>query len=221
MAVCIKTLIHNINLVIGCTNNCPYCYARCNCRRFHMTEDFSKPVFFERKLRLLDRKNPGIYLLTGMSDLADWKSEWVRMTLDRIAQNPENTYLFLTKSPDRLTFSSSLDNVWVGVTVTCASELGRLASLKRRAACKHYFITFEPLHESLGAFDTNGFEWVVVGSETGGRRGKITAHPAWVNEVAHQVRCANTPIFMKEELEKIMGSEAMIQELPLSFGSSA
>lgn len=136
----------------------------------------------------------------------------------RIAQNPENTYLFLTKSPDRLAFSSELDNVWVGATVTRASELDRLASLRRHAACKHYFITFEPLHESLGAFDTNGFEWVVVGSETGGRCGKITAQPAWVNEVVSQARRANAPIFMKEELEKIMGSEAMIQELPSSFG---
>ena len=36
MAVCIKSLIQNMNVVIGCS----YCYARNNVRRFHTVEDF-------------------------------------------------------------------------------------------------------------------------------------------------------------------------------------
>ncbi len=41
--VCIKDLIQNMNLVIGCTIGCSYCYARNNVRRYHMTKDFAKP----------------------------------------------------------------------------------------------------------------------------------------------------------------------------------
>ena len=51
MAVRIKDCIQNMNLVIGCTIGCSYCYARNNGRRFHMINDFEKPEFFPNKLR--------------------------------------------------------------------------------------------------------------------------------------------------------------------------
>ena len=55
MSRCIKDLIQNMNLVIGCSVGCAYCYARNNARRFHITDDFSVPEFFEGKLRMMDK----------------------------------------------------------------------------------------------------------------------------------------------------------------------
>ena len=76
MSVCIKSLIKNVNLIVGCDIGCPYCYARNNCRRFHMTDDFSKPVFFRNKLHILDNKQPHVWFMTGLSDFTGWLPEW-------------------------------------------------------------------------------------------------------------------------------------------------
>ena len=58
MYACIKDQIQNMNLVIGCTVGCPYCYARNNVRRYHMIDDFSQPEFFPGKLRLMEKERP-------------------------------------------------------------------------------------------------------------------------------------------------------------------
>ena len=39
MSICIKDKIQNMNIVIGCTVGCTYCYARNNEKRWHMIDD--------------------------------------------------------------------------------------------------------------------------------------------------------------------------------------
>ena len=65
MSICIKDQIQNMNLVIGCTVGCPYCYARNNTRRYHIIDDFEKPQFFQGKLRMMEKKKPQNFLLTS------------------------------------------------------------------------------------------------------------------------------------------------------------
>ena len=108
MSICIKDQIQNMNLVIGCTVGCQYCYARNNVKRWHMIDDFSKPEFFPRKLRMIDKQRPQNFLLTGMSDFSGWHDEWRSEAFAKIRENPQHQFLFLSKRPDLLDFDTDL-----------------------------------------------------------------------------------------------------------------
>ena len=118
MSICIKDQIQNMNIVIGCTVGCTYCYARNNVKRWHMIDDFADPEFFPGKLKMMEKKRPQNFLLTGMSDLSGWKPDWRDEVFAKIRENPQHQFLFLTKRPDLLDFDTDLENAWFGVTVT-------------------------------------------------------------------------------------------------------
>ena len=217
MTVCIKSLIQNMNLVIGCTIGCSYCYARNNVRRFHMIDDFEKPEYFPGKLRLMEKKRPHNFLLTGMSDFALWEPEWREEIFSKMSQNPQHQYLFLTKRPEMLQFSTALDNAWFGVTVTASKEKERIQALREHIHGGHYHVTFEPMFDNIGDVDLSGVEWVVIGTETGRRKNKSVSRPEWVWNLKDQAQALEIPVFMKEDLLPVMGEAQMIQELPPAF----
>lgn len=131
MSICIKNQIQNMNIVIGCTVGCPYCYARNNVKRWHMIDDFADPAFFPSKLKMMEKKRPQNFLLTGMSDLSGWKLEWRDEVFAKIHKNPQHQFLFLTKRPDLLDLDTDLENAWFGVTVTRKAELWRIDALRK------------------------------------------------------------------------------------------
>lgn len=217
MSVCIKDQIQNLNLVIGCTYGCNYCYARNNVHRFHMIDDFEKPEFYPNKLRLMDKPRPQNFLLTGMSDFADWNASWRDQVFEHIAQNPQHQYIILTKRPEEIVFSTGLDNVWFGVTVTSSKEKHRITAIQEHIKGSHYQVSFEPMFDNVGNVDFMGVEWIVIGTETGRRKGKAVSSPEWVWNLTDQAHARGIPVFMKEDLIPIIGEENMIQELPKAF----
>ena len=118
---------------------------------------------------------------------------------------------------DKISFSSDDENVWMGVTVTRSSEKRRIDDLKKNIKARHYHVTFEPLFDDIGEIDFEGIDWIVIGTETGNRKGKSYSRPEWVLSIAKQAKAHGIPVFMKEDLLPIMGDERMIQELPEQF----
>ncbi len=57
------------------------------------------------------------------------------------------------------------------------------------------------------------FEWVIVGPETGNRKGKVVPKREWIEKLLELCRKANIPVFMKSSLADIWG-EPLIQEFP-------
>ena len=217
MSICIKNQIQNMNIVIGCTVGCTYCYARNNVRRWHMIDDFADPEFFPNKLKIMEKKRPQNFLLTGMSDLSGWKPEWKAEVFTIIRENPQHQFLFLTKRPDLLNVDTDLANVWFGVTVTRKAELWRIDALQKNVRAKHYFVTFEPLFDDPGTVDFSGIDWIVVGTMTGAQSRKVHTKPEWAWSLTDQAQTLGIPVFMKEDLVPTIGDEEMIQELPEEF----
>ena len=57
------------------------------------------------------------------------------------------------------------------------------------------------------------FEWVIVGAETGNRKGRIVPEKEWIVKLARLCRENGIPLFMKESIRGIMG-EDFVQEFP-------
>ena len=166
---------------------------------------------------MMEKKRPQNFLLTGMSDLAGWQDDWRNEVFAKIRENPQHQFLFLSKRPDLLSFDTDLDNAWFGVTVTRKSELWRIDALRKNIRAKHYHVTFEPLFDDPGEVDLSCIDWLVVGTMTGAQSKKVRTEPEWAWSLTDQAHEAGIPVFMKEDLEPIIGDENMIQELPESF----
>ena len=77
----------------------------------------------------------------------------------------------------------------------------------------------EGLHmfDDVGVVDLTGIEWIVIGTETGHRKGKSVSKPEWVWNLTHQAHGLGIPVFMKEDLLPIMGEAQIVQEFPPAF----
>lgn len=205
--------IETCNPVLGCTYNCPYCYARRLNTRFHFTPDFSVPTIMPNALKKIHTRFPKTLFCTSMSDLADWPEDWRETVFQEMSKYPRNTYIFLTKRPQFIDIDvRNMPWMWMGCTVTNRSDVRRIQQMKQHMKASNYHVTFEPLHGDVGIIDLSGIKWVVIGAETGIRSGKIIPKKDWVMNIVEQADRRNIPVFMKDSLFSIVGEENFRQD---------
>jgi protein gp37 len=214
----------SLNPVVGCTFNCPYCYARKLNDRFKWIDNWNEPKFYYERLKQLKMKKPQNIFMNSMSDIADWKQEWIDMVAVAIAENPQHNYMFLTKRIDDILYREKefepllLNfNVWIGVTATTNDDLERTLPILKEIAkwnC-HTFISVEPIHERIRPTHRFfGIDWIIVGAETGNRKGKVIPRKSWVKALSLARFYLHIPLFYKESMVPIVGEENMFREFP-------
>ena len=212
-------LIKMFNPVNGCNIGCPYCYARKINQRFHIIPDFNVPTFQEQRLQQLYKKKGEVYLITSMSDFSGWKPAWREKIFKVLTENPQHSYTLLTKRPELIHFETNLDNVWIGVSVTNKNDVKRIETLKKNIKCKHYCVTFEPLHGDCVDMDLSDIECIFIGAETGNRKDRIKPQKEWVMNIVKQAKEFNIPVCMKMSLLDVVGKENWTQDFPEQYNN--
>ena len=183
------------------------------------------PTFHRYKLdEPLHWKKPRTIFVCSMADLfGDWvPDEWIAEVFKACDAAPWHRYLFLTKNPTRyckIAYDGWLPdakNFWYGSTITRKGESFFAGSVHWNA-----FVSIEPLLEPLdvGIGSFGGAKWVIVGAETGNRKGKVVPEKAWIDNIATACAELGKPIFMKESLRAIM-TDDFRQQFPWVVGGS-
>ena len=209
-----------VNPVIGCKNGCEYCYARKINDRFGFIEKWDEPKFFPDRLKQFNSKKPKSVFIDSMSDIGCWKDEWLFAVIKEIEKFPQHKYIALTKTnPMKIVAKivknfNNTKNFFIGKSATNQHQLDKMIENGEMVD----FLSIEPLHSDI---DFGGnirllTDFVILGAETGNRRGKIVPEKNWVRNIVKQCDEGNIGVFMKESLRYLMGDEFRQDTLPWS-----
>lgn len=198
------------NPISGCTKHsagCLHCYAETMSRRLKAMgvpkyKNGFKLTLHEDCLQepLAWKKSHNIFVCS-MSDIfhEDVPYEFVDKIMDVIRRTPHHRYQILTKRAQRMAeyFKDKKvpENVWLGVTVECATSKYRIDLLRSIPATIH-FLSCEPLLESLGELNLKEVEWVIVGGESGPQARPMKEE--WALEIKKQAEHSDTAFFFKQ-----------------------
>lgn len=181
-----------------------------------------EPTFHKYRLNVPDKLKNGQNIFVGaMADIfGEWvPREWIDEVMSACVANSIHNYLFLTKNPERYTeygVPAGFENLWYGTSITRESEMSKFNYLSEY--CKT-FVSLEPILEDLQPEHNNilfqQVDWIIIGAETGNRKGKTAPKWDWIKRIVLQADSYGVPVFMKESLIEIVGEKNMRREYPV------
>ena len=202
------------NVVTGCLNKCPYCYARkLACTRLrgrfgYPADDPFKPTFHTSRLyEPIKLKKPSMIFVSSMGDLfgEGVQKHWIDLVLKTIENSPQHTFQLLTKNPDRYDDFDIPKNAWMGYSTT--SKLGHMLGGRNQDRFK--FVSLEPFMEPTSG-SLHGVDLLIVGAETGHRPDRVTASD-WADrfgespatsmmDIITECEVSHTKLFIKDSM---------------------
>lgn len=191
----------SLNIVMGCSNGCEYCYARKLNDRFKWVENWEKMKFFPERAKQLKGKKGKSIFMDSMSDFGLWSVSNVAFVENSMITNPQHAYILLTKT-------NKYYHTWdsLGIPKPKNWFFGRSYTKGKIDPKGHYdFLSIEPLHDKVEIINFRNLKQVIIGAETGNRKGKITPKKEWVQDLVNQCDQNGVRVFMKESLRELMG----------------
>lgn len=201
-----------INCVYGCPNNCKYCYGNVMNKRFHFCKDWKVPEWKPEHLKDFYSKKPKSIFIDSMSDIGTWKQEWFNAVIKAISDNPQHRYIALTKRLDLLVDKLNrsdrcvVNNLWVGTSVTTQAQADKYKMIDIWIGNIDFF-SIEPILEPIKLAEYAIPKTLIIGAETGNRKGKVIPQKEWIDSLVRQADKHNCIVFMKESMRKIMGDD--------------
>jgi protein gp37 len=198
------------NPVTGCTkvsSGCANCYAEKQAEWLHRMRNPRYKNVFDITLHEdiieepLNWKKPQRIFTCSMSDLFHEAIpvDMILRVFDTMRKSSHHTFIVLTKRARKLAELSPqidwVDNIWMGVTVEEASCKHRIDHLRTTGA-SHKFVCGEPLLGDLGKLDLTGFDWVVLGGESGPKARPMKEE--WAIKVRDQCQEQNVMFTFKQ-----------------------
>jgi len=181
------------NPIVGCSNNCYYCYAKELNNRFKFIPDFAKPQFFPERLNEPSKlKKPSTIFVGSMCDIFDVgvKTQWINEVIEICQQSPQHKFMFLTKKPIYYRNWMFPKNCWLGATCTRVTDFYQIMNPNKK------FLSIEPIRGYFTGADLSCYDLVIIGAMTGKHATKTPK--AWIESVKHH------NIFYKDSAKRIL-----------------
>lgn len=186
-------LTHTWNPVTGCKRGCEYCYAKKNWNRLHRKRygcEFSEIVLHEDRISEPSKvKKSSVIFVGSMTDIWYWSIPTVEMVIEQCEAAYWHTFMFLSKDYRAYHGHRWPKNTRCGVTL----ETFRAEPPQRQVIEQHLnhkkiipFFSIEPLSGTLKV-DIKTAHTVIVGAETGNRKGRYIPQKDWIQSIRDHV----------------------------------